>query len=768
MSLLNAALAFGAFAFAIPLIIHLFFRSRFKTVDWGAMYLLESVVRVNRRRMQVTNLLLLLLRCLIPILLAFCLARPVWTGLRALAGDAPKTLVIAIDDSRSMSVAPPGQQSRIEVAKQQIRTVLSELTRRDEVILVRGSHLGAVPSKMGVSDALAKLRKINAMGNAVSIGQLIESASEAAEDGTYPRRQILLVSDFQSNAVEASTLELARKIAETHAIEAESGSGNRLVIDMLDVGDHWDDLANVSVDSVTIESPVVVSKRSGVYTATLRNAAELPANDLRLVWSIDGKPLEPRVVSIDAKSTATNRLTHTIDQPGMHEVAVTISRGDALMDDNRRSVAVEVMEEINVLLVDGKPSRDPLGGQADFLALALSPFAFGGDDRPDPVRAAVASYRDFEKTLDENDVRVVILAGVGRLSDSGMQRIVNFVDGGGALVVFDGPAVVPALYNQTWRSDNAQLSFPATLGEIVGSPDGVPNSPVADRDPALNEQTASDSFPIDKPASQYQPWRILARGDENPLADVRLAAYRQLTLADQDGDESTDRFVILKTIDGSPLVVMDSVGEGTVVQFAISGNDAWSNFPLRPVFLPLVQQMVLDLAGKRSDAMINVGQPIVINEGDWPKPTADSDRLTRTSYTARTPRGEIELDTPVDGDATRLTATYDPGVYRIQKRVTDLKDPEKSEVFETMRIADVDASESLLVDVGDKRLSALGEILGANVFQDAAVLQAADRSRSYGREIWRWLLALLLFALVAELWLQQNLVSRRRNAGDAS
>lgn len=778
MSLLNAALAFGAFAFAIPLIIHLFFRSRFKTVDWGAMYLLESVVRVNRRRMQVTNLLLLLLRCLIPILLAFCLARPVWTGLRALAGDAPKTLVIAIDDSRSMSVTPPGQPSRIEIAKQEIRKVLSELTRRDEVILVRSSRLGAVPAKMGVSDALAKLRRINAKGDAVSIGKLMEAASVAAEEGSYQRRQILLVSDFQSNAVEASSLDLARQIADTDAMNAKSGGGNRLVIDMLDVGDQWDELANVSVDSVTIESPVVVSKRSSIYLATLRNAAELPANDLRVVWSIDGKSLEPRVVSIDAKSTATNRLTHTIDQPGMHEVAVMISRGDALVDDNRRSVAVEVMDEINVLLVDGKPSSKPLGGQADFLAIALSPFAFGGDDRPDPVRASVVSYQNFEKALTENDIRVVVLAGVGRLSDSAKQRITTFVHDGGALVVFDGPAVQPDLYNQAWRTKDAELSFPASMGDIVGNPDG----PTAAGNVAGDDNAASDAFLIDKPASLYGPWRILSRGDENPLAEVRLSAYRQLNLSDQDSSdqdnadqdntdhknaEPTDRFVMLKTVDGAPLAVMASVGDGTVVQFAISGNDAWSNLPLRPVFLPLVQQLVLDLAGKRSDAMINVGQPIVINQRDWPKQVAEPSVPTRTSYTARTPRGEIQLETPADGDPTRLTATYDPGVYRIQKRITDLKDPEKSEVFETMRIADVNASESLLVDVGDKRLDALSKILNANVFQNAAVLQTADRSRSFGREIWRWLLALLLFALVAELWLQQNLVARRKRAGGA-
>ena len=79
MNFLNVGLAFGAAAVAIPLIIHIFNRSRFKVVTWGAMHLLESVLRVNRRQVQLEQIILLIIRCAIPILLALCLARMVVT-----------------------------------------------------------------------------------------------------------------------------------------------------------------------------------------------------------------------------------------------------------------------------------------------------------------------------------------------------------------------------------------------------------------------------------------------------------------------------------------------------------------------------------------------------------------------------------------------------------------------------------------------------------------------------------------------------------------
>ena len=354
-----------------------------------------------------------------------------------------------------------------------------------------------------------------------------------------------------------------------------------------------------------MESPVVVAKRAAVYSAVLRNNSELPANDLRLVWSIDGRPLEPRVVSVDAKATKTNRLTHTIDDSGMHEVSVSVDRGDALVDDNRRSLAVEVMQEINVVLIDGKPSREPLGGQADYLAIALSPFAFGGDDRPDPVRAAIVAERQLAQTLEENEVRVVVLAGVGRLKDDAKSRLVDFAYNGGALVVFDGPSSNPELYREPWSGiEGASLQFPAVGAAMIGGTSGA------------NEE--STSFAIDEPTQLYQPWRLLSRGNENPLAEVKVFAYRKWELAEAAEDEES-AIVLLQTPTGDPLAVQRRVGEGTVVQFAFSGDDSWTNLPLRPVFLPLVQQMMLDLAGKRGDTMITVGEPIVIGAKDWPK-----------------------------------------------------------------------------------------------------------------------------------------------------
>ena len=88
MSFLNAILLGGIAALAIPIIIHLFHKSHFRVVRWGAMHLLENVIRTNQRRIKFEQWLLLALRAALPVILALLMARPIWKGAQSLLGDA--------------------------------------------------------------------------------------------------------------------------------------------------------------------------------------------------------------------------------------------------------------------------------------------------------------------------------------------------------------------------------------------------------------------------------------------------------------------------------------------------------------------------------------------------------------------------------------------------------------------------------------------------------------------------------------------------------
>ena len=62
MTFLSPFLMWGALLGAIPLIIHLLNRRRFRRVEWAPMRYLKMTIRRNRRRIQIEQLLLLLVR----------------------------------------------------------------------------------------------------------------------------------------------------------------------------------------------------------------------------------------------------------------------------------------------------------------------------------------------------------------------------------------------------------------------------------------------------------------------------------------------------------------------------------------------------------------------------------------------------------------------------------------------------------------------------------------------------------------------------------
>ena len=135
MNFLNAALLAGVAALSIPIIIHLFHKSRFKIVKWGAMHLLEAVLRTNQKRIQIEQWILLAIRCAIPALLALAMARPLWQGARNLIGNAKTSTVVLLDNSYSMEAGRSGTSS-FAIARDETLRLINELRPGSEVHVV--------------------------------------------------------------------------------------------------------------------------------------------------------------------------------------------------------------------------------------------------------------------------------------------------------------------------------------------------------------------------------------------------------------------------------------------------------------------------------------------------------------------------------------------------------------------------------------------------------------------------------------------------------
>src|SRR5438552_11762095 len=102
MSFLAPFMLWGSLATGIPIALHFFFRSRYRTVPWAAMKFLLTSIEQTSRRLRFQELLLLVLRCVILVLLALALSRPLSTAVRGTGQGAAVDAAFVFDTSFSM------------------------------------------------------------------------------------------------------------------------------------------------------------------------------------------------------------------------------------------------------------------------------------------------------------------------------------------------------------------------------------------------------------------------------------------------------------------------------------------------------------------------------------------------------------------------------------------------------------------------------------------------------------------------------------------
>src|SRR3954447_176858 len=116
MTFLAPYMLWGALAAGIPIALHFFFRSRYRTVPWAAMKFLLTSIEQTSRRLRFQELLLLATRVALLLLLALALARPVSSAVRGMGRGEAVDAAFVFDTSFSMGAAD-GAKTRLQRAQ---------------------------------------------------------------------------------------------------------------------------------------------------------------------------------------------------------------------------------------------------------------------------------------------------------------------------------------------------------------------------------------------------------------------------------------------------------------------------------------------------------------------------------------------------------------------------------------------------------------------------------------------------------------------------
>lgn len=717
MTFLNAVLLFGLAAAAIPIIIHIINRSRFRTVQWGAMHLLEQVLRTRRRRIQLEQMILLAIRTAIPLFLVLCLARPVIKGASGLLGQNKTSLFVLVDDSASMGVAV-GSSTRFVEATTAARQIVESLPRASETNIVWMSQNGS--TDLGPSYDLTRMAGLltSAEGGA-GVADPVAALSRVLSrlgNAQYPDRQALVLSDFQKVSWPESA-----KSARADMIEAMRKLDLPCNVSLLRIGGQGAD--NIAVDALEVSQSVLAVGQKARIRASVRNYGTGQPQDLRVYFRVDGEERGVSQVRIGPKETGQALFQYAFDKAGSHVVEVQVD-ADSLKADNVRRCSVEVWEHLPVLIVSGDIRPEPLKSESAFLEIALQPFAMlGGKKGNDLVKATVMSP-DQVKPEDIDATRVIILANVGQLPDRLRDLVARFVEEGGGLLVFPGDRVDANWYNN---------QFFNTLGLLPCS-----FQPIVDRSEkgAVAAAIVSQNF-------QHPALSLFNDPRNGTLGDAEIRKWYPLHPPETGADKV---WVFARLDSGDPFLAEKTFGAGRVIQSAVPCDADWSNLPMRPSYLPLMQQLVIYLASTvHPPRNLFVGQRLaaIVPSNRAGKVATVSDAEGKKHDVTIQNKGRFGL---VEYDRTEHPGTYTldiPGGEKIYYAVNT--PPEESD----------------LTPLDDDSLQAMGKELGVQVATSVSEYLDQDKQRRFGREIWQQLLWLVAALMILEVYLEHRFASTK-------
>jgi hypothetical protein len=725
------AYLWGLAAALIPLVIHLSRSRRTKKIRFSTTRFFTDQFLRSYRMSRLRELLLLACRMLLFALFATALAQPLYAprdhAAAGAGGAGSRAVVFVLDNSASMGYVDRGQ-TLLDRARKAARTVLDTLRRGDTASVVLASRRAAEsgPEVLfpQLTDQLNDVRHAIDRLEVAPLGTNLTAALARAETlaaaSHADSREVYVFSDLQESGWEMQTATVPSDPSR---------------VSFVFVSVRPDRASNRAVTSVQFAAPRPMVGVPFSFRPLVALAGD-DAAEAKVRLYVDNELVSERTVEKQANGRwALPRFHHTFTTGGWHSGYVEVE-DPVLPLDNKRYFAVEVLETVKVLAVDGAPSQVPHQDELFFLRLALTASPEGQKAPVDVDTVAPAALAAAEIAR----YRLVVLANVESLPAAAVEKLEDFVAQGGSLLVFLGDKVNAAFYNETLAGSNRRLGglLPARLVKVEGDP------------PQAKDFSYVGGVDFRHPA--LAPFQEPRNGTLLGTGAVSLRAFWKV--------EAPDEAVLMRAGDEarSPLLCEKDYGKGRVMLFTSTCDRDWTNFPIRPVFLPWTHQLVAYLAQQPggASAFFEAGELVRITV-----PNADP----AAPLLVRKPDGKTataERGTE-DDPAFLFNETREPGIYTAL--AGDQKTP--AALF-AVNLDPAESNLSYLDDAAAAQGKTPEEMLALKWAERPLVRYVAEADKvgefaagaGAGRQLWDYFLIVVLVLGLFEPWLANRISAR--------
>ncbi|HUQ84534.1 MAG TPA: BatA domain-containing protein, partial [Gemmatimonadaceae bacterium] len=595
----------GLIGLAVPILVHLTHKERKDVVVFPSLMFLSKIPYQAVRRQRIRHWLLFALRCLALILLAVAFARPFLTKPAAAApvrGLGARELVILLDRSYSM-----GYSDRWTRAIAAARSAITGLGTGDRASLVvfDGSASAATEPTSDHAILTTALDAVKPGAGVTRYEPAFKLAQRVLADSKLPRREVLLISDFQRigwDGRDSPALPAGTTINKVDLAEPKT--------------------SNVAVTGVDFRRDYAEDRERVAITARLVNRSSEAKSGQSVTLELNGRAVETKQVNLAANAAATVDFAAT-PLPSGTTRGVIRAADDALPRDNSFFFAISRGQALSTLVIDGREGGAP---RSLYVERAL-----GIGDQPN---FRVTTKRLGALTASDFAGRSLILFNDSDLPGGELgRRLVEYVENGGGLLVALGDRTAPRD-----RPSYATELLPATTDALVDRS--------ADRGGTLGY--------IDRSHPIFELFSAPRSGD---FSTPRFFRYRNVTPA--PGDEQLARFD-----DGHIALLERKVGRGRVLVFTSSFDGIWNDLPLQPVFLPVAHQLAKYAAAYADERPWSIVGQVANLPSIFRDSTGTAEAASKAEYVAVAPSGARNR---FEGAATRSVELAEQGFYELQR-----------------------------------------------------------------------------------------------------
>jgi uncharacterized membrane protein len=536
------------------------------------MEFLLRALRKNYRRIQFENLILLLIRILIMILLAFAIARPYFQQAIALGPDATDVhYVFVIDNSFSMGFRE-AQFSNLGIAKKLARKILKDikLSQADRVSLILMSQFPEV--------------RITSSNNKRLIRETIDGIeiSSFGTDAFATAKEILKIVEQSKNTnkivyIFTDMQKAGFKIKDVKKFgEVLRNLSQQAIIYIYDIGPK--DYTNLAIAGFrTAEGPIFAGEDTKIYVDVFCYASDPQQQSMQATVSlfINGELKERKPYTFMPNVLTSVEFEYKFNYPGLQRLEARLDY-DNLEADNKRYLVVDVKDSFRILCVDGDPGTGGSTSEVYTLRTALELYMGGG------VLTTVVREAGMFMGEELEGYDAVVFANVPRfVSPDVIEAIKQYVREGGGVLFCLGDKVDIDYYNQ-YLFEQGTGMLPAKLTKVIGGKERI--------------------FRFTNPALQHPVFKFFARSKDhqnalfymfvNKFIGTQKAKDSDVLLCYdfiQEGQKNLAEALLERRYEDGKVFLFTS---------AIDGEWSFGILPTRPAYVPFLHEIIRYLSAR--------------------------------------------------------------------------------------------------------------------------------------------------------------------------